>query len=307
MLYDIIIIGAGPAGINAGIYADRYRLKTLLITENFGGQIAFKAVDIENYLGFGKISGQELIKKFRDHLKNFEVEVMEGDSATDVFKEDNTFFVKTRSGKEFEGKAVIVASGASPRKLNIAGEREFIGKGVSYCATCDAAMFKDKAVAVIGGGNAGFEAALALSSWANKIYILEFSPTILADESNKEITVKTGKIEVITNVALKEIKGDKFVNSINYEDRVSKEIKVLSVEGVFIEIGHQPANVFVKELVDFNEKCEIKVDDNFMSRTLGLFAAGDVNNTKYKQIIVAASEGAQSALSAYEYIRKIKA
>ena len=302
-MYDIIIIGGGPAGINAGIYAARYRLKTLLITENFGGQIVWKSVDIENYLGFGKISSPNLIKKFREHLKNFEVEIMEGDSVIGVSKGEAGFLVKTKSGKDFEGKTAIVASGASPRHLNVAGEKEFIGRGVSYCTTCDAAMFKNKSVAVIGGGNAGFEAALALSKWADKIYILEFAPTMPADEANKSMAAETGKIELIAGVALKEIKGAQFVSSINYEDRVSKEIKSLNVEGVFIEIGHQPANVFVKDLVEFNEKSEIKVDDNFMSKTSGFFAAGDVNNTKYKQIIVAASEGAQAALSAYEYLR----
>ncbi len=304
MLYNLIIIGGGPAGITAGIYTARQRLKTLLITKDFGGQIAKKAVPIENYPGFKEISGLDLIQKFEKHLKKFETDI-EMDSVIKIEKINKNFIVTSENKKQFKARAVIIASGADPRPLKIPGEKEFIGKGVSYCVTCDAPFFSNKIVAVIGGGNAGFEAAIALTRWAKTIYILEASPEVKADLENQEMAKETGKVEIITGAALKEIRGDKFVSSIIYEDRKTGEEKKLKVEGVFVEIGLQPSSAFAKDLVDFNERCEIKVDfETFQTKTPGLFAAGDVNTGKFKQIITACGEGAKAALAAYEYLKK---
>lgn len=304
MIYDLIIIGGGPAGITAGIYATRQNLKTLLITKEFGGQVARKAVSIENYTGFEEISGIDLIQKFESHLKKQKISI-EKDEVIKLKKEGSIFKVSTRNSKVFESKTVIVSSGADPRPLEVPGEKEFIGRGVSYCALCDGPFFSNKDVAVIGGGNAGFETAIFLSDTANKIYILEFGENVIADAWNQERAKKTGRVEVITSAALKEIKGNQLVKSITYQDRKNQQLKTLKVEGVFVQIGNQPATSFVKDLVEFNERDEIKVEfETFQTKTPGLFAAGDVNVGKYKQIITACGEGTKAALAAYDYLQK---
>lgn len=306
MLYDLIIIGGGPAGITAGIYVARYRLKILMITKDFGGQIAKKAVPIENYPGFKEISGKELIKKFREHLEKFKTDV-EMDSVVRIEKTNGNFQVFTQTQKQFESKAVIIASGADPRPLKVPGEEEFIGRGVSYCSVCDAPVFKNKTVTVIGGGNSGFEAAIALARWAKKIYILEYGEKVIADIENQELAKKTKKVEIITGATLKEIKGDKFVNSIIYQNRKTGQDEQLKVEGVFVEIGSLPASSFARDLVELNERGEIKVDfETFQTKTPGLFAAGDVNVGHFKQIVTACGEGAKAALAAAAYIRQLK-
>lgn len=303
MLYDLIIVGGGPAGVTAGIYAARQKLNILLITKTFGGQMARKAVDIENYPGFEKISGLELIQKFEKHLRKNKIDI-EKDSVRKVEKIDNGFSVSTGSGKQFQARAVIIASGADPRPLEVPGEKELIGKGVSYCTTCDGPLFDGKIVAVAGGGNAAFEAASSLAKYAKKIYILEYGPEVKADLENQERVKKIEKIQIITNVSLKKIRGDKFVNSLIYQDRESGEEKELAVEGVFVEIGNQPATSFVKGLVDFNEKDEIKINPfTGETSTPGIFAAGDADNVPYKQIVIGAGEGAKAAISAYNYLQ----
>lgn len=304
MVYDLIIVGGGPAGITAGIYAARQKLNTLLITKSFGGQVARKAVAIENYPGFEEISGMELIQKFEKHLRKYKIEI-ERDSITKIKKIGKNFFVWTKSKNQFQAGAVIVASGADPRPLEVPGEKKFIGRGVSYCSICDGPLFSNKIVAVIGGGNAGFEAAIFLSKFVKKIYILEYALKVGADETNQERVKKTRKTEVITSAALKQIKGKEFVDSIVYQNRKSKKLNTLRVEGVFVEIGSQPATSFVKGLVDFNEKDEIKINPrNNQTKTPGLFAAGDVTDVKDKQIIIAAGEGAKAALSTSNYLQK---
>ena len=203
---------------------------------------------------------------------------------------------------------MIIATGADPRPLEVPGEKEFIGKGVSYCVTCDGPVFKDKKIAIIGGGDAGFEAAIFMTNYSPKIYILEYEPEVKADETNQEIVQKSEKIEVITNAAVKEIKGENFVNSLIYEDLGTKETKTLNVEGVFVEIGSQPATSLARGLVEFNERDEIKVEfETYQTKTPGLFAVGDVNIGTHKQIITACGEGCKAALTAFRYIhlRKI--
>lgn len=303
MLYDLIIVGGGPAGITAGIYAARQKLNTLMITKGFAGQIARKAVAIENYPGFESTSGLELIQKFESHLKKHKIDI-EKDTVNKIKKKDKTFFLLTGGKKKFQSKTIIVASGADPRPLEVPGEKEFIGKGVSYCVACDAPLYAKKKVAVIGGGNSGFEAALALSSWAEKIYIMEASVKPRADESNQEKAGKTGKVEVITKAAVKKIQGQNFVESLVYQDQKSKKLINLEVGGIFVEIGSQPATSFVKGLVDFNERDEIMVDSKSgETKTPGLFAAGDVSDIPYKQVVIAAGEGAKSALAVSNYLR----
>jgi thioredoxin-disulfide reductase len=304
-MYDLIIIGGGPAGMTAGIYAARQKLNTLLITKTFGGQMSKKAVPIENWPGEKQISGLDLIQKFKDHLEKFEINI-ELDGVVKIEKSNEIFKVLTEKGNQFESKAAIIATGSDPRPLKIPGEKEFIGKGVSYCPTCDAPLFRNKTVAVIGGGNSGFETAIMVSKWAMKVYILEFGAEVKADLENQKIAEKTGKIEVITNAAVKEIKGEKFVNLIIYQDLKTKEEKKLEVEGVFVEIGLQPCSAFARNLVDCGEKGEMQVNlETFETKTPGLFAAGDVKAGKYKQIVIAAGEGAKAVLFVSEYLKKL--
>ena len=304
MIYDLIIIGGGPAGMTAGIYAARQKLNILLITKNFGGQVAKKAVAIENYPGFEKISGAELIEKMVTQLKKLPVEIII-DEVKKIEKKENNFFVSTKENNFFEGKTVIIASGADPRPLEAKGEKEFLGKGVSYCAQCDGPLFEGKNVAIIGGGNAAFEAAIFLAKIAKKIFILEYNDLVRADKENQERVLATQKVEVITSVQIKEIKGRDFVESLVYFNRKTNSHFEVPINGVFIEIGSQPATSFVKDLVDFNERDEIKVDfETFQTKTPGLFAAGDCNIGKYKQIITAAGEGAKAAWAAYDYLKE---
>lgn len=303
-IYDLIIIGGGAGGITAGIYASRQKMKTLLITRGYGGQMTRKATEVCNYPGFPRVESSELIKRFVEHLKlqeNIEVKIGE---VGKVEKDKDIFFVYTGEKEKISGRAVIVATGADPRPLEAPGEKEFIGKGVSYCVTCDGPLFKNKAVAVVGGGNSGFEAAIFMKNYAKKIYILEYSSAPQADLENQKEAEKLG-IEVITNAKVTEIKGNKFVNGLIYEDVASRKIKELEVQGVFIEIGSQPATSMVKGLVDFNEKDEIRVEfETYQTKTPGVFAVGDVNVGKYKQIVTAAGEGCKAALAAYEYVKK---
>jgi len=304
MPYDLIIIGGGPAGITAGIYAARKKINTLLITKDFIGQTGM-AFFIENYPGFERISGLELIKKFKNHLKKFEIEIKEI-GVKKIRKVKNKFIVQTEKRENFISKAIILASGRDPRPLEVPGEKELIGRGISYCPTCDMPFFKQKPIAIIGGGNSGFNAAIEAVKYGNKVYILEFSPKVIAEEITQERAEKTRKITVILNAEVKKILGEKEVRGLIYQDRISKKEKILNVQGIFIMIGEIPATDYIKGLVDFNEKDEIKINPKTgETKTPGLFAAGDVTDVRDKQIIVASGEGVKAALSAYEYLQKL--
>jgi thioredoxin-disulfide reductase len=306
MTYDLIVIGSGPAGVTAAIYASRQKMKLLLISKDMGGQIAKKAVDIENYPGFDKISGPNLIKVFEEQLKTNKVEII-FDEVLKIVKEENIFKISTAFGETYEALTVIISTGGDPRPLEVAGEKEYIGKGVSYCALCDGPIFRDKTVAVVGGGNSGFETALFLSNYVKKIYILEFGNQVKADQENQKTVLGTKKAEIITNAKVLRIEGEKFVKSLSYQDTKENKEKKLDLDAVFVEIGYSPATAFVKDLVDFSERDEIISDlETFATRTPGLFAAGDCNKGKYKQIITAAGEGATAALAAYDYLLKNK-
>lgn len=303
MIYDLIIIGGGPAGITAGIYAARKKINTLLLTKDFVGQVG-KTSSVENWPGTAFISGTELLENFKDHLKKFEIEIKENEEVKGIKKAGEILEISTLNNN-FQAKTVIIASGRNPRPLKVPGEEKFTGKGVSFCATCDAPLFKGKTVAVVGGGNSGFETALDLEKYSPKIYILEFSSQVKADEVLQEKAKDAGKISVITQAAVKEIKGKNFVESIVYEDKSSKRVSELEVQGIFVEIGSLPASAFLKRLVDFTDWGEVKIDhETSATKTLGLFAAGDVTDIKYKQIVVACGEGAKAALNAYNYLQK---
>ena len=310
-MYDLIIIGAGPAGVAAGVYAARQRLKILILSKDVGGQVAKKAVDIENYPGFEKISGPELVELYQKQIEFNNLEVAHEEVVT-LEKNNDLFLIKAKSGKTYEATAVIIATGAESKKINIPGEEEFAGKGVSYCSLCDGPIFKDKVVAVVGGGNNGFESALFLSNYVKHIYILEYSDMVKADNENQELVAGNKNIEVITNAKTLRIEGKVFVNAIFYEDVAASakgsgepKEKKLDVNGVFVEIGYSPATSFAKDLAELNDKQEIVFDPvTLQTKTPGLFSAGDCNVSKYKQIVMASGQGAMAALSAYEYIKK---
>jgi len=302
MVYDLIIIGGGPAGIAAGIYAARKRLNTLLITKEWGGQIT-KANEVQNWPGVKSISGLDLIKQMTEHLKSFEIEIRENKEVIDLDKKGDNFIVRDND-EQYEARAVIVASGKMPRTLNIPGEDKFRGKGVSICATCDAPIFKNKGVAVVGGGNAGFAIAMDLVKYAKKIYILEFLEEMKGDLMTKCELDECGKIEYITNAAVKEIKGTKFVESLVYENRKTSKDHEIKVEGVFISVGMMAKAEFATKLVELNKIGEIVIDKDNYTKTPGLFAAGDITDIKYEQVVIAAGEGAKAALAATEYLGK---
>ena len=299
MVYDLIIIGAGPAGVSAAIYAARQKLNLLIISKDVGGQVAKKAVDIENYPGFEKISGPDLVALYQKQLKANGLEVTLAEVVF-VEKSERIFSIKTASGKLYQALSVILTSGAESKTLGIPGEEEFAGKGVSYCSLCDGPVFRNKIVAVVGGGNNGFESALFLSNYVTHVYILEYSDAANADAENQELVERHQNIEIITSAKVSKIEGKVFVNAVYYEDRKSGQEKKLDVSGVFVEIGYSPATSFLGDLVELNEKKEVIFNSETLeTKTPGLFSAGDCNVSRYKQIVMASGEGAKAALSAY--------
>jgi NADH-dependent peroxiredoxin subunit F len=312
-MYDVIIIGGGPAGTAAAVYSARKRIKTLLITDSFGGQ-SIVSDDIENWIGETHISGVELAEKFENHIKAYEneIDIKEGEKVIRVVKietkEDKLFDfeVETEKGELYEGKAVIFATGGRRKKLGILGEKEFEGKGVVYCSTCDAPVFENKRTAVVGGGNAGVEAVIDLLPYAEKIYLLETENKLSADKLTQEKINKESKVEIILNAFAKEIKGDNFVNSLVYKNKEGEE-KTLGVDGVFVEIGSLPNSEPVKDLVDLDKFGQIIIDSKYAGTSQkGIFSAGDVTDDPYKQNNISAGDGVKAALSAYNYIQKTK-
>lgn len=301
-MYELIIIGGASAGLTSAIYAARKKLNVLILTEKVGGQ-SLLTDNIENYPGFKKITGPELIEKMRQQVEALGVAIKQGIKVVSLAKIKENFEVKARSGQNFQAKALIIATGKKPRPLNVPGEKELTGRGVSYCSLCDAPLFKEKDVAVIGGGNAGLEAASDLTKYAKKIYVLEFGSKIIGDELTQEKLRQTGKVEFITDAATQEIKGEKFVEALIYQHRKTGKKKELAVQGVFINIGQIPSTDFVKDFLELNSQAEIVIDPLTNQTSMkGVFAAGDVTNIPYKQCIIAAAEGAKAALSAYHYL-----
>lgn len=298
-MYDLIIIGSGPAGIVAGIYAWRKKLKTLVLTKDFLGQAGLTGV-IENWPGEKEISGPGLMNKFEDHLKNYDIEIKEEEVVS--LRKKESFIIKTEK-EEFKSRSAIISTGRKAKELKVAGEKEFIGKGVVYCTTCDAPLFKNKKVLVVGGGNAGFESAIELADHAKEVLIFEAFSQITADEFLQEKAEKRD-IKVFKNRKIKEIKGNNFLEEIVYQSPGKEE--TMKVDGLFIQIGSVAITDFIKEdLVDFDERGDIKIDfKTCQTKTKGLFAAGDVTDIRDKQIVIATGEGAKAALSAYNYLKK---
>lgn len=311
MFYDVIIIGSDMAGMTAGIYAGRKKINALILTKIIGGQSLY-AGRIENYPGFLSIPGFRLVSQTHDQVKQFGAPIKDNTTVAEVCRIDDGFFlVKTLNNEEYKTKTVIVATGVYPKYLGIPGEKKFFGRGVGVCSVCDAPFYKDKIVAVIGGGNSAFDAAYDLLSYAQKIYLLQHRDKFIGDESIFEKLKDSGKVEFLVNAEICEIKGEKFVESLVYENLIAvnekEKIKEIKVDGVFVNIGQIPNSQFVENLVELNKKREIVVDHKTNSASVpGIFAAGDVTDTPYKQAILAAAAGAKALLSAADYLRKNK-
>lgn len=310
-LYDVIIVGAGPAGLTAAIYTSRRKLKTLILGKSLGGQVSITS-KIENYPGFRSIDGLKLVQRMEKQVKSFGVE-MAYEEVEKIEEKDKIFTVKT-ADNEYKSRAVILAFGKTPRSLNVPGEKEFSGKGVSYCATCDLPLFKNKIVAVVGGGNSALDAALLGSKIAKKVYLIHRREEFRGFETLADEVKKKENVELVLNSIIIEIKGDKFLESIIIQNLKTNETKEVNIDGLFIEIGYEVKSDWLKDLVKLDQYNQIVINQNCEtyypnSDTIrpGIFAAGDVTSTPFKQIVVSAGEGAKAGLQAYNYLHGIKA
>jgi thioredoxin reductase (NADPH) len=298
--YDLIVIGAGPAGMSAGIYGTRSGLKTLLIDGKVTGGLANDAPLIENYLGFSSAKGAELVMEMKAHVAEY-AELHEFELVESIEKAGERFSVKTQKG-EYEAEALILATGTTHKVLNVKGEREFMGKGISLCATCDGFFFKDKRVGIVGGGNSGAIAAIYLSEICKKVTVLEYMPHPMFEESYRKRIEELG-IEYRTNAEVVEFTGADMVQGIKLKDRESGKEETLDVDGVFLYVGLDPQNELAKGLsLDLDEKGHIIVDRACRTSLERVYAAGDITGEPY-QISVSVGEGTVAALSAYEDLK----
>jgi len=295
--HDLIILGAGPAGITAAVYASRKRLDFAVVTLDIGGQAAWSG-DIENYTGYQFVTGPELALKFQEHMSSFGIKVNMPEAAQEVAKIGELVRVQTNKSM-YLTKTLIIATGKKPRLLNVEGEREFKNKGVTYCATCDGPLYGGKAVAVIGGGNSALDAALQLARISPKIYLVNIAPRLTGDQVMIEKIRALSHVEVINDAKVQKIFGEKFVQGITITQQAGE--RTLSVEGVFVEVGLIPTSEF-SGILARNEAGEIIVDCHNQTSVEGIFAAGDVTNVPEKQIIIACGEGSKATLSAFRYL-----
>ncbi|MDO9550111.1 MAG: Uxx-star family glutaredoxin-like (seleno)protein [Methanoregula sp.] len=298
--YDVVIVGAGPAGLTAGVYCARKMLNTIIISENIGGQ-ALESWAIENYMGYRMISGEELMKKFEEQVRTLNIR-LELDKVTAIAKEDGIFTLQTISGTPLKAKSVILTQGNRPKKLGVANEEQYLGRGLSICSTCDGPLYKGKRVAIVGGGNSALQTAVEMSDIAESVSLIVRS-TIRADPVYVEKLKTRKNITVHTGTHVSDLHGDKFLSGITIKDEEGKE-QIITLDGVFIEIGWLPNTDMVENLVTLNEKKEIIVDINTHTSVPGIYAAGDVTSVKSKQIVIACGDGAKAALEAFEYILK---
>jgi alkyl hydroperoxide reductase subunit F len=296
-IYDLIIVGAGPAGITASVYAARQKLNFLVISLDIGGQAAWSG-DIENYTGYQFITGPELAKKFQEHMSKYDIVLKENENVIRLKKSGEIILIETNKA-DYRARSVIIASGKKSKELGVRGEVEFKNRGLTYCATCDGPLFAGKEVAVIGGGNSALDAAMQLVKIAGHIYIINNTDRLGGDKVARQKVEEADNVTIYNNSQVLAILGDKFVNAIIIKDK-GKE-KQLTVGGVFVEIGLIPNSAFAEGL-QMNQNKEIKVTVDNRTNIPGIFAAGDVTDVPEKQIIIAAGEGSKAALSAFRYL-----
>jgi alkyl hydroperoxide reductase subunit F len=302
-MYELIIIGGGPSGMAAAVYAARKLINTMLVTGDIGGQVNWTN-GVENYLGYQFIEGDELISKFQQQVNQFPIEQKIGLKITQVKQIDGGFEVISEAGDRFQGKAVILASGKRPRRLNVEGEMELTGRGVTYCSICDGPDFTGQKVAVIGGGNSAIEAALDMVKAAEHVDMVSVTP-LTGDPIMIEKLNDAKNLTIYAEQQTEKILGQSTVEGIVIKDLKTGVRKQLDVSGVFVEIGLVPNSDMAKSLLKLNQAGEVPVNSSCETEVPGFFAAGDVTNVPEKQIIIAAGEGAKAALTAHRYLRRL--
>ena len=302
-MYEIIIVGGGPAGMAAAVYVARKRLNTLLITGDIGGQVNW-TTGVENYLGYQFIEGSELISKFQQQVDQFPIEQKIGLKVKQVKKIDGGFEIIAESGEKFQSKVVLLATGKRPRRLNVEGEIELTGRGVTYCATCDGPVFTGQRVAVIGGGNSAIEAALDMIKIAEHVDMVSVTP-LTGDPIMIEKLSAAKNLTIFTEFQTEKVFGQGLAEGIVIRDLKTGESQHLDVTGVFVEIGLVPNSDLVKDLLKLNEDGEVPVNCSCETEIPGLYAAGDVTTVPEKQIVIAAGEGAKASLQAHRYLQRL--
>lgn len=302
--FDILVIGAGPAGVSAAIYAARKGVKVGIISEKIGGQI-LDTLNIENVIGIKQITGQNLALNFEEHMKDYNIQIIKSHRVKQI-KKDDLFNIELENGFVLQSKTVIIATGARWRNLNVPGEEQFKNKGVAFCPHCDGPMFKNKDIAVVGGGNSGVEAAIDLAGTSSFVTLLEFMPELKADKVLQDKLYSLPNVKVLKNVQVKELKGSKNLEQLVYIDRQTQQEHTIDIQGVFIQIGLMPNTDWLGDFVERNRVGEIIVDNKGATSVPGVFAAGDCTNSPYKQIIISMGSGAIASLSAFEYLIKTK-
>ena len=297
--YDLVIIGAGPAGLTAGVYAARKKIRSIIISENIGGQ-ALESWAIENYMGYRMVAGQDLMQKFEEQVKKEEIQI-ELDSISSISDDSGVFTIKTVSDQTFMAKCLIITSGVRPRWLGLPDEKRFIGRGESVCATCDGPLFAGKSVAVVGGGNSALMTVIEMSRIAKEVYLIVRSH-IRADPVYADQYKALSNVHTLMNYAVSGLEGREFLSTVVVSERDTAEVRRLPVEGLFLAIGHDANTGFLDGFVNLEESGEIVIDQNCHTSREGVFAAGDVTNVAGKQIIIAAGDGAKAALEAYRYL-----
>lgn len=304
---DVAIVGGGPSGLTAGLYLRRARIDAVMLEQQLpGGQAVYSPL-IENYPGFPEgIAGADLIDLMKKQVDKFELEIKTFTPVSELLLEGPVKRLKFEGG-ELDAHAVIISSGRSPRKMGIPGEEEYAGRGISYCATCDAPLFKEKVVLVVGGGDAAVEEALHLARFASKVILVHRRSELRASSYLQERILSDPKVEFIWNSELKEIKGNQTVHSVTVSNVVTGETTEVEVSGVFFYVGNVPNTVFMKDIVELDEGGYVLTDDRLESSVPGIYAAGDVRANHFKQVILAAAEGALAAMSAQRYLETIGA
>ena len=298
--YDMIIVGGGTAAMSAAIYAARKALDVLIIAKSLGGQITYTAL-VENYLGLPNIDGKDMVEQFIVHMEQFPIAEALGADVIEITGQERRFLVRSAAQQEFYGKSIVYCAGKEYRKLGVPGEERFMGRGIAFCATCDAPLYKGKRVAVVGGGNSAFTAARDLLVFAQEIHLIHRRETFRADPALIKEIQGADNVTIHTSSVVKEILGDKKLTGIRLQSK-NKKTQDLTIDGVFLEIGLLPNTSPVASLVRLNERGEIIINKENASSIPGLYAAGDVTDVPQKQIIIAAGEGAKAALSAYDYL-----
>lgn len=300
--YDLIILGGGPAAMSAAVYAARKMINVAIMTRDFGGQVR-ETSEVENWLGFQNINAKDLVDMFQEHVKSFDLPVSLGPVSTKVEKEADVFKVHMDDGTFYASRALIIATGKRHRQLNVPGEKELAGRGVAYCATCDAPFFEGKKVVVAGGGNSAFTTAVdLLKVKSEEVTLVNFVKGWGADAALQERLKKSDRVSLLDYHQVVRIEGVDEVTAVVVKNMESEKEEKLDADGVFVEIGQLSNSEPVKNLAELNEKGEVIVDCSCKTSVEGLFAAGDVTTVPHKQIVISAGEGAKAALSAYDYL-----